>query len=122
MPAIARISVFTLFLVLTINLLTAAQTAPRATIGGVSPQGQPAAGTHNHAAVEGNPACQRILAECRRQGFIQGQWKKDNGLWKDCFNPIVKGGGQPTQNGHPVNVAVSPGDIQACRSAEAHRR
>jgi hypothetical protein len=75
----------------------------------------------NHAAVESNPACQRIIAECRKLGYIQGQWKKDNGLWRDCFDPVVKGGGTPTRDGRPVNVPVSPNDVQACRSAQGHR-
>jgi hypothetical protein len=74
-----------------------------------------------HGAAESNAGCQRIVAECRRLGFIQGQWKKDNGLWRDCFDPVVKGG-QPTRDGHPVNVPVSESDVQSCRSAVEHRR
>jgi hypothetical protein len=54
-------------------------------------------------------------------GYIQGQWKKDNGLWKDCFDPIVKGGGTPTRDGKPMNVPVSPSDVQACRATQGHR-
>jgi hypothetical protein len=46
----------------------------------------------NHAAIDHSPACQRILAECRRVGFVYGEWKKDNGLWRDCFGPVVNGG------------------------------
>ncbi len=75
----------------------------------------------NHAAAESNAACQRIIAECRKLGYIQGQWKKDNGLWKDCFDPIVKGGGTPTRDGKPMNVPVSPSDVQACRATQGHR-
>jgi hypothetical protein len=52
-------------------------------------------GGQNHATAEQNPACQRIISECKKLGFIQGQWKKDNGLWKDCFDPVVKGGAVP---------------------------
>lgn len=73
-----------------------------------------------HAAAQGNPACQRILAECKRQGFIVGQWKKDNGVWKDCFDPVIRGG-TPTQDGKPVNLAVSPQDVQSCRASVHHR-
>jgi len=75
----------------------------------------------NHAAAESNTACQRILTECKKLGYIQGQWKKDNGLWKDCFDPIVKGGGTPTRDGKPMNVPVSPSDVQACRATQGHR-
>ncbi len=75
----------------------------------------------SHAAAESNPACQRILTECKKLGYIQGQWKKDNGLWKDCFDPIVKGGGTPTRDGKSMNVPVSPSDMQACRAAEGQK-
>lgn len=80
-----------------------------------------AAASRSHATAESNPACQRIIAECKRLGYIPGQWKKDNGLWKDCFDPIVKGGGTPTRDGKPMNVPVSPNDVQACRAAEGHK-
>jgi len=79
-------------------------------------------GGQTHAAAGGNAACQRILNECKRLGFIQGQWKQDNGLWKDCFDPIVKGNGTPTRDGKPISVPVSPGDVQACRAAQGHHR
>jgi hypothetical protein len=65
---------------------------------------------------EGNPACQKILAECKNLGYIDGQWKKDNGLWKDCFDPVVHGG-QPTRDGKQEHVPVSPAEVQQCRSA-----
>ena len=42
------------------------------------------------------PTCQSIISECKSLGFIVGQAKEDNGLWKDCFGPVVKGG-SPTR-------------------------
>lgn len=99
-----------------------AQTAVHPTTNGISQQTQASRAAQNHAAIEQNPACQRILNECRNLGFIQGQWKKDNGLWKDCFDPIVKGGGSPTRDGQPINVPVSPNDVQSCRAAEGHHK
>ncbi len=63
------------------------------------------------------PACQSIIAECKSLGFIVGQAKEDNGLWKDCFGPVVKGGGTPTRDGKPINVPVNPNDVQACKAA-----
>jgi hypothetical protein len=89
---------------------------------GINPQTQPSKSAQNHAAVEQNPACQRIISECQKLGFIQGQWKKDNGLWRDCFDPVVKGGGNATRDGKPINVPVSSSDVQACRAAEGHRK
>src|SRR5581483_10162417 len=68
--------------VLAMQVTSAAQNAPQAPAG--------SRGGQNHAAVESNPSCQRILNECRRLGFVQGQWKRDDGLWKDCFDPVLK--------------------------------
>jgi hypothetical protein len=82
----------------------------------------PNKGGQNRAAAEQNPACQRIINECRNLGFIEGQWKKDNGLWKDCFDPVVKGGSSPTRDGAPVSVPVSSSDVQACRAALGHHK
>jgi hypothetical protein len=75
-----------------------------------------------HAAAEHNPACQRIINECKKLGFIQGQWKEDNGLWKDCFDPVVKGSGNATRDGKPISVPVSSSDLQACRASEGHHK
>jgi len=72
---------------------------------------------------EQNPSCQNILNACKKAGFIQGQAKEDNGLWKDCFGPLVHEKGKtPTQNGKPVQVAVSQSDVQACHTAMAGQR
>jgi hypothetical protein len=62
------------------------------------------------------PACQPIIGECKTLGYIVGQANKDNGLWKDCFGPVVKGG-TPTRDGKPINVPANPSDVQACRLA-----
>jgi membrane protease subunit (stomatin/prohibitin family) len=75
----------------------------------------------NHSAAQTNPSCQKIVAECKNLGFIVGEWKQDNGLWKDCFNPVVKGG-TPTRDGKPISVPVSPNDVQACRAAQGHAK
>ena len=104
-----------------VGVNVSAQTMPHPSTGGMSPQGQPSK-NGQHRAIESNPACQRIIGECKRLGFIQGQWKEDNGLWRDCFDPVVKGGGQATRDGKPIRVPVNPSDIQACRAAESHHR
>jgi hypothetical protein len=77
----------------------------------------------NHAQSNGEIAtaknsvpCQHIITECKKLGYIVGQAKTDNGLWMDCFNPVVKGG-KPTRDGAQVTVPVSPTDVQACRAA-----
>jgi hypothetical protein len=99
-----------------------AQTMAHPSTNGTSAQTQGSRGTENHAAAESNPACQRILSECKRLGFIQGQYKKDNGLWRDCFDPVVKGGGSATRDGKPISVPVSSSDVQACRAVEGHHK
>ena len=35
--------------------------------------------------------CKEIAEACRQAGFIKGDWKKGDGLWRDCVNPIVQG-------------------------------
>jgi hypothetical protein len=121
----SRILISSAFLVVVmIGTDVMAQTAvhPSTTGIGTSQQTQPSKGAQNHTSAENNPACQRILAECKKLGFIQGQWKKDNGLWRDCFDPVVKGGGTPTRDGKSISVPVSPSDVQACRAAEGQRK
>jgi hypothetical protein len=98
-----------------------AQTIARPSTSGIAQQAQPRVG-QNQAAAEHNPACQRIISECKRLGFIQGQWKKDNGLWKDCFDPIVRGNGSATRDGKPISVRVSSIDVQSGRAAGGQRR
>jgi len=110
-----------------IGVNAAAQVAAPAPTGGASivrpPTGgggkhtQSTKGAENDSAVLHNPACQNIIGECKKLGFIVGQWKQDNGLWKDCFDPIVTGKGSPTRDGKPITVPVTPGDVQACHAS-----
>ena len=99
-----------------------AQTVARPATGSPTQQTQASKAAQNQAAAEQNPACQRIIAECKKLGFVVGQWKKDNGLWKDCFDPVVKGGGSATRDGKPITVPVSASDVQACRASEGHHK
>jgi hypothetical protein len=110
------------FAAVTTGASAMAQIAARPSTIGTTPQTQTAKTAQNHAAAEQNPACQRIINECKNLGFIVGQWKKDNGLWKDCFDPVVKGGGSATRDGKPISVPVSASDVQSCRAAEGHHR
>ena len=119
---ISRILMSGMFLVsLMIGPNTAAQMPTLPSTRGTSQQTQ-SKGGQNHAAAEHNPACQRIVSECKKLGFIQGQWKEDNGLWRDCFDPVVKGSGRATRDGKPISVPVSSSDVQACRASEGHHR
>jgi hypothetical protein len=78
--------------------------------------GQAPKGGPNIAVAKQTPACESIITECKNLGFVAGQWKTDNGLWKDCFTPVVRG--KPaTRDGQPVTVAANPSNVQACRAA-----
>jgi hypothetical protein len=70
----------------------------------------------NRAYAQENAACQKIVAECKRMGYVVGGYKQDNGLWADCFDPVVNGQ-TPSHHGKPMKVAVSPSEIQECRAA-----
>jgi len=99
---------------LLVSMVGAAQTVPNPSTSSPTQARSPKA-AQNHAAIQNNAACQRIIAECKNLGFIVGQWKKDNGLWKDCFDPVVRGG-TPTRDGKSITVPVSASDVQACRA------
>ncbi|MGB6679530.1 MAG: hypothetical protein WBE44_22740 [Terriglobales bacterium] len=117
---ISRILVSGAFLAsVMIGASVSAQIAAHPSTSATSQQTQ--ASKSAQARAEQNPACQKIIAECKNLGFIQGQWKKDNGLWKDCFDPVVKGGGSATRDGKPISVPVSQSEVQACRAAEGHK-
>lgn len=118
-----RILVSGTFLVLVmIGANVTAQTVAHPSTNGTNQQTQSSKGVQNHGTAAHNPACQRIISECKKLGFIQGQWKEDNGLWKDCFDPVVKGGGHATREGKPISVPVSSSDVQACRASEGHHK
>jgi hypothetical protein len=70
----------------------------------------------NRGYAQDNAACQKIVAECKRMGYVVGGYKQDNGLWADCFDPVVNGQ-TPSRQGRPMKVAVSPSEIQECRTA-----
>lgn len=35
--------------------------------------------------------CKPIEDACKQAGFIRGDWKKGDGLWRDCVNPLMQG-------------------------------
>ena len=97
--------------------------APVGTATKVAAPTQPAGnGTSSEArqkTAENTPQCVHIINECKQLGFIPGQYKVDNGLWKDCFDPVVSGKGNATRDGKPVTVTVSQSDVHACHKALA---
>jgi hypothetical protein len=104
-----------------VSVTVAAQTSPAHPATTANTQQAQHKAMQNTA--ENNPACQRIVNECKKLGFIVGEWKQDNGLWKDCFDPVVKGKGNATRDGKPISVPVSQSDVQTCRTAvEQHHK
>lgn len=78
-------------------------------------------GGHHGHALENNPSCENIITACKNAGFIVGQWKKDNGEYKDCVDPIL--GGKPvTQDGKQINVSVNQNDVKNCRKARHNHK
>ena len=100
--------------------ISAGRLAAQSAAGTSGQQAESARSAQRRAAAEGNSGCQRILSECKNLGFVDGQWKKDNGLWKDCFDPVLRGR-TPTRDGRPINVPVSASDVGACRAAMRNR-
>ena len=35
--------------------------------------------------------CKEVEQACKNAGFIPGDWKKGDGLWRDCVDPIMQG-------------------------------
>lgn len=62
-------------------------------------------------------ACKQIADACRKAGFIRGDWKKGDGLWRDCVDPIVQGAATVPGATKPLPV-VDPQVVAACK---AHR-
>jgi len=65
----------------------------------------------------GQPAgpCKKIAAACEQAGFIKGDWKKGDGLWRDCVNPIVQGISS-VPGATKTLPAVDPKDVAACKA------
>jgi len=121
---ISRILVAGAFFALVMVGINAMAQAAHPAIPGTIQQVPPKGATTTKAAqnaAQHNPACQQIVTECKNLGFIVGQWKTDNGLWKDCFDPVVNGG-SPTRDGKPIQVPVSPSVVQQCRAARGHKQ
>jgi hypothetical protein len=120
------------YLVAAITALSAQVAMAQATVGTAAPAGtatkvaaptQPAGNSTSSEArqktAENTPQCVHIINECKQLGFIPGQYKVDNGLWKDCFDPVLSGKGNATRDGKPVTVPVNQSDVKACHKALA---
>ena len=59
--------------------------------------------------------CKQIAAACQSAGFIKGDWKKGDGLWRDCVDPIMQGKSSAPGGTKPL-PQVDAGLISACKA------
>jgi hypothetical protein len=77
--------------------------------------GPPPSGPPRTRGSEMGP-CERILAACRRAGFMPGGAKSGLGLQADCVRPIMSSGQQPRRAAQPL-PPISPRIVSACRAS-----
>ena len=59
--------------------------------------------------------CKEIANACRNAGFIKGDWKKGDGLWRDCVDPIMQGKTTAPGATKPL-PAVDAGLVSSCKA------
>jgi len=59
--------------------------------------------------------CKEIANACRNAGFIKGDWKKGDGLWRDCVDPIMQGKTSAPGGTKPL-PAVNASLVSACKA------
>ncbi|HTQ72691.1 MAG TPA: hypothetical protein VMI74_00255 [Burkholderiales bacterium] len=59
--------------------------------------------------------CKEIANACRNAGFIKGDWKKGDGLWRDCVDPIMQGKSTAPGATKPL-PQVDPSLVSACKA------
>lgn len=59
--------------------------------------------------------CKQIAEICKNAGFIPGDWKKGDGLWRDCVDPIMQGA-TTVPGGTKALPTVDAGLIAQCKA------
>jgi hypothetical protein len=69
------------------------------------------------AGAAGGPPgpCKQIADACKSAGFIPGDWKKGDGLWKDCVDPIMQGQASAPGATKPLPT-VDPNLVAQCKA------
>ena len=57
----------------------------------------------------------QVAQACQQAGFIKGDWKKGDGLWRDCVDPIMQGKTSVPGATKPL-PAVDPSVVAACKA------
>jgi Beta-galactosidase len=63
----------------------------------------------------GSAPCDQIRTACRSAGFVEGGRREGNGLYIDCYNPIVRATPQPRESTIPL-PQVDSRLVDACRA------
>lgn len=58
--------------------------------------------------------CKEIVEACKNAGFKKGDWKKGDGLWRDCVDPIMQGVKEVPGATKPL-PNVDPKLVQECK-------
>lgn len=69
----------------------------------------------SNAAAEAPGPCLKIAEACKAAGFVKGDWKKGDGLWKDCVDPIIQGTIAVPNSTQPLPI-VDAATINACKA------
>jgi hypothetical protein len=70
--------------------------------------------TARRAQIEKVQTCKNVLDACQKSGFVAGGFSEGNGLWRNCFYPVIEGK-TATQKGKEVKVAFNAKDVAACK-------
>jgi hypothetical protein len=82
-----------------------------AVVGAFVASGSVMAGEEGHAP----GPCKQIAKACMDAGFKKGDWKKGDGLWRDCVDPIMQG--QTTVPGATKTLpTVDASVVSACKA------
>ena len=61
-------------------------------------------------------SCMQIVNACKSAGFIQGDWKKGDGLWRNCIDPIIQGQTGVAGGTKPLPT-VDPNIVAECKAS-----
>jgi hypothetical protein len=70
---------------------------------------------HRSKGKEAPGPCKEIAEACKQAGFVQGDWKKGDGLWRDCVDPIIQGKTNVPGATKPLPT-VDPKTVAACKA------
>jgi hypothetical protein len=70
--------------------------------------------TEAHVAKQPPGSCKQILETCKNAGFVYGEWKEGEGLYRDCVDPIMQGRTKVPKATKPLPT-VDPKLVTECK-------